>query len=214
MIIMTTKDDFNVMIGEISDYIGRHLRQIERELDRGVDPKRFELFCELKKAFSVANIVLHSVRMLCTGDNAQYESFVQPLLHSCFQLKKECEQEVLEAGLGKILSMIGFIASTLRLSDFAMAIFNTLQMYRPESEYPYIGAAIAQLDAGCFEEAVDMIRDNALRINPQNDLAKAILALAYTYLRRNTESLSLMEEIESNGRSEAAVNLVKAMLSV
>lgn len=211
---MTTQDNFNVMIGEISDYIGRHLRQIEKELDRGVNPKNFALFMELKKAFSIANIVLHSVRMLCAGNNMEYQSYVQPLMQSCFQLKKECEKDFLEAGLGKILSMIGFIASTLQLTDFAMAIFNTLQMYRPDSEYPFIGAAIAHLDAGSYDDAVTMIRDNALRINPQNDIAKAILALAYTYLRRDDESKSLMQEIESSGQSTAAVNLVKAMLSV
>jgi tetratricopeptide (TPR) repeat protein len=213
MIILAKQHNYNAMIEEISDYIGLHMRQIEKELKRGVTPRRFELFCELKKAFSVANIVLHSVRMQCAGNNEHYESYIEPLVNSCFRLKKECENDDLEVGLGKILSMLGFIASTLQLTDFAMAIFNSLQMYRPKSEYPFIGKAIAQLDIGCYKEAVDLLRNNALRINPQNDLAKAILAMAYTYLKRNADSMSLVKEIESRGQSEAAVNLAKALVS-
>ena len=95
----------------------------------------------------------------------------------------------------------------------ATTIFNGLKAARPDSELPYIGLAVASMNAGQYDEALEFLTEKAMKLNPDSCLAAAFAGLALRLAGRSDEARRELEKVVSRcGQDEAAVNMAKALL--
>ena len=112
----------------------------------------------------------------------------------------------------QLLTEIGFFAAGNGFFVEAEKIFEGIQAVRSESEYPHIGLAWAKINAHKPEEAIAVLKEKALKLNPDNDLAKSYLGLALRLANLNHESESVLQEVVESGRNAEAVNMARAVL--
>jgi len=106
---------------------------------------------------------------------------------------KEVEPELL-----RLLLRLGYMAAWQGWQREAVAIFQAVRAARPQSELPAIGAAVLAMMAGNSELAVQMLREEALRLNPDSDYAKAHLGCALRLNGQDEEGLKLLTDLEQN----------------
>lgn len=94
----------------------------------------------------------------------------------------------------------------------AHAIFEGLGEVRPESVYPAIGMAVAEMGAGHYEEAVGILRSKALRQNPGSAEVLCFLGLALKLAGRGSESEATLRQATSTG-DEQTRSLAQVLLS-
>jgi len=80
--------------------------------------------------------------------------------------------------LSQRLAEIGFMAGGYGLIPQSRIIFEGLQSALPDSEYPFIGLAMAHIHTGQVGEAVKILQEQALKQHPNSPLVRAFLALA------------------------------------
>ena len=112
----------------------------------------------------------------------------------------------------QMMMEIGLLASGYGYFDEAETIFNGLKSARPDSEYPIIGLAINRLNSNKAEEAVGLLRDKALVLNPANDLTKGFLGLAFKLAGFSSDSQAMLEEVVAGDADGQAVEMAKALL--
>ena len=95
----------------------------------------------------------------------------------------------------------------------ASQIYKALVVARPESEIPLIGYAVVTMNLGCHKEAISILEDKALKLNPKSDLAKSFLGLAYRLDGNNEKSKSLLESVVKSGSDEGAKHMAETLLS-
>ena len=103
----------------------------------------------------------------------------------------------------KLLTEIGFMAAAHCRVKEATTIFEGLQAMRPDSEYPAIGLAVAQLSGKHFDQAIKLLRENALAKNPDSADAKSFLGLALKMAGRTSESETPLKEAVASGNGAA-----------
>ena len=103
----------------------------------------------------------------------------------------------------KLLSEIGFMAAARCRVQDATTIFEGLQAARPDSEYPAIGLAVAQLSGKNYDQAIKLLRENALAKNPDSADAKSFLGLALKMAGRTSESDTVLKEAATSGKGPA-----------
>ncbi len=119
----------------------------------------------------------------------------------------------IQKGVFRIMWESGLVASNSGHFDDADTIFRGLNAIRPENEYPLIGLAANQMNMGKYTNAVDILKEQAFKINPENDLAKAYLALNYKVMKRVDDLEAVCNEIiEQDGADEAVVEMAKILL--
>lgn len=114
--------------------------------------------------------------------------------------------------LVKLLFETGFLASGIGMTEDAESIFNALKLIRPDSEYPIVGLAVTALNVGRNEEAVRILQDEALKINPASQIAKAFLGLSLKFSGMTDHSRKILEEVIADGTDEKATNMAQAIL--
>lgn len=107
---------------------------------------------------------------------------------------------------------IGMLASGHGFVEEAESIFSGLQEMRPEREEPIIGRALLKMNTGKPDEAVRILRDEAIKKNPKSDLAHAYLALALKLAGQVAEGLKVAEELSAKAENSEALRLAKAIL--
>jgi len=112
----------------------------------------------------------------------------------------------------KLLGQLGFMAGGRRMVAEADAITKALELLRPDSERPLIIRAFAQLNANNATEAVRILQDQALKINPQSTLAKGFLGLALHKAGRMGERDKVLNEVIEAGDDEDAVSFAQGLL--
>ncbi len=112
----------------------------------------------------------------------------------------------------KRLTEVGFLAAGYGSLEEAATIFSAVQQERPDSEYPHIGLAFAQLNAGKHDEAIATLRDKALEARSESSLAKAFLGLALHLAGRSGESNNHLEAVVASNDDPDAVALAKGLL--
>jgi hypothetical protein len=65
-----------------------------------------------------------------------------------------------------------------------------------------VGVAIARISAGCYEEAIDLLRDEVLPAEPEHMTAKCFLGLAMKQIGQTTEGNQLLEEVINRGNPD------------
>jgi hypothetical protein len=120
---------------------------------------------------------------------------------------------MIDSRLVQLLTEIGLMGAGHGCIAESEAIFEALMAVRPESELPVVGAAMARLGAGQPEEAVRLLRDKALKINPASDDARSMLGLALRLAGRSAESQAVLRELAETGSDPRAVSLARSLLS-
>ncbi|MBG0775379.1 MAG: hypothetical protein H0S85_02980 [Desulfovibrionaceae bacterium] len=119
------------------------------------------------------------------------------------EIRKELLQKVTE---------IGLLASNYGQVKEAEAIFEGLVAVRPDQETPYIGMAMAKMNSGSYDEALELLLEKALTINPESDLAKSFAALCYKLAGKPVEAKAAADFVVENGSDEAAVAMAKGVI--
>jgi|YelNatPaOPRAMG01_1025707.scaffolds.fasta_scaffold01323_14 Flp pilus assembly protein TadD len=117
-----------------------------------------------------------------------------------------------ENRLVKILMELGIMAGGYHWKDEAEKIFRGLRIMRPQAEEPFVGLALMWMMAGGQEEAVKLLKDEALSLHPESEVLKAYLALALKLAGRNHESEKIAKDLASAGKNETAVRFAENLL--
>ncbi|MEJ5301187.1 MAG: HrpB1 family type III secretion system apparatus protein [Thermodesulforhabdaceae bacterium] len=117
-----------------------------------------------------------------------------------------------ESRLVKILMELGMMASGYHWKDDAEKIFTGLRVMRPQAEEPFIGLALMWMMAGSNDEAVQILKNEALSRHPESEVVKAYLALALKLSGRTSESEQVARELIAAGKNEKALQFVENLL--
>ncbi|CAK0781504.1 conserved hypothetical protein [Gammaproteobacteria bacterium] len=107
---------------------------------------------------------------------------------------------------------IGLLAAGHGEIEAAHRIFDGMVAIRPDSEYPWIGKAIAELQAGRVTEASRLLRDEALKRNPKSLEAQAFLGLALTRAGFASEAETTLRVVSAADPDQAAGQMARALL--
>jgi len=111
----------------------------------------------------------------------------------------------------RMLTEIGFIASASGDTVRACRIFDALIMLRPHRAFPYIGKALAWMNAGKMQEAITVFeRAAVVDIDDQADIA-LYHALALQLASRSGESQRVLARIDLTAATPEAVRMVCSM---
>jgi len=113
----------------------------------------------------------------------------------------------------QLLMEAGFVAIGRGMFSEATAIFAGVAAIRPDNEMPIVGQAIAQLNSGRVAEAVGTLRNKALALKPDSQIAKSFLGLALKLEGFQAESRALLDEVVKNNSAPEAVALAQSLLA-
>ena len=119
----------------------------------------------------------------------------------------------IETRLIQRLMEAGYLAGGYGYFNESMRIFEGIKAVRPDSELPLIGMAVSAMNAGKNHEAIKILWEQALKLNPDSDLAKSFLGLALKLSGLNAESQIMLKEVINGGKNEAAIKLAQALTS-
>lgn len=111
--------------------------------------------------------------------------------------------------LYKLLMRIGFLAADCANVPVAEKLFKAIQMAKPTNETPFIGLAYSAILEGKFDEAVTVLKEKALKINPDSSTAKAYLGLALGCKGDKEASNTILKEVASSSESSTTANFAK-----
>ncbi|MCP3877878.1 MAG: hypothetical protein GY701_05715 [Sulfitobacter sp.] len=113
----------------------------------------------------------------------------------------------------KLLAELAFVAGGYGMLAQSDAITAGLEKARPDSERPHIIRAVARLNLQDIAGAERILRDEALKINPDSGMAKAHLGLALHMDGRKGERDRVLNEVISAADDEDAVALAKQLVN-
>ncbi len=107
----------------------------------------------------------------------------------------------------RALADLGFIAVSRGLDDHAAAIFDGLQVIRPEQEAGFIGRALVDLHRGDFGVAV-----KTLRALPPTDAARLFLGMALARDGETSEARTILEDVARTAAIAPMAELARGLL--
>ncbi len=117
--------------------------------------------------------------------------------------------QAVDGALLRLLAEIGFVATACGLWSHAEEVFNGVRAVRPNSEFPVISQALARMTVGDDRRAIELLKESALKINPDNSLAKSFLSLALKRSGQVNEAEDLIESIIHEHQDERSVEIAK-----
>lgn len=113
----------------------------------------------------------------------------------------------------KVLAELGFIAGGYGMIAQTEAIVGALQTLRPHSERPSLIEALARMNAQDAAGAERVLREQALKVNPDSAMARAYLGLAlHLQGRMNERDRALQEALAAGDADEDAATLARHLL--
>jgi predicted Zn-dependent protease len=112
----------------------------------------------------------------------------------------------------RLIGEIGFMACRSRNGKAATAIFTGLRELRPRHAFVFIGLAMARLCIGQPEEAVRILRDEALVLQPDDPELQVFLAIALKEALRVGESRRVLQGLVQGPEEAPAVKRLAATL--
>lgn len=109
----------------------------------------------------------------------------------------------------QLLMRIGFFASDCASFSVASNIFSALHKVRPQHESPLIGLAYNAILEGKFEQAVTILKEQALKVNPNSEAAKTYLGLALGCKGDKEASNLILQDVVQNGKEASNINFAK-----
>lgn len=100
--------------------------------------------------------------------------------------------------MAQLLAEIGFMAANHYYLEDALAIADGLRIVKPKSAVPYVIQALVDLSRRNATEAIKVLREKALPLEPDNESVKVVLAIALQKLGHNRESEEILVELTEN----------------
>lgn len=94
-----------------------------------------------------------------------------------------------------VLANTGTLASFYGLHENAQVILEGVRAVRPDNHYASISLAVTKINAYLLNEAIVILRDWVLKIDPGSLAAKCYLGLALKYSGHNHEGDGLLREV-------------------
>ena len=113
----------------------------------------------------------------------------------------------------RTLTEIGMIAAGRGLAAEALAIFESLQVLRPQRPFPYIGLALVRLNAGKPDEAVEVLERLGLAACPGDPDLRAFLGLALKLAQRPAESRRVLEVLLEEHPGADSARFARSLLA-
>ena len=121
---------------------------------------------------------------------------------------------VLDADDARILAEVGFLAAGRGDMGHADAIFQALRAVRPGRAYPWLGLALARLNAGSADEAVRLLEQGEASAMAERGLLAAWRGLALQLAGRKAESTRLLQACAQDGEGGEGVALARSLLGL
>ena len=116
--------------------------------------------------------------------------------------------------LARRLMEIGLLAANRAgLQKQAHPIFAGLRAARPQSELPLVGHGVAFLNTDNPREAGASF-EAALQINPENDIAKCYLGMAYQAIGWSAKSRKILADVIENGDDPEAASMARNFMNL
>lgn len=122
--------------------------------------------------------------------------------------QSELAQYPLSSDEIRLLAEIGFMAATAGQVVPATRIFEGLCILRPHQPFPYIGLALSRMFVGAWQDAIRILRDEGLRVNPDNPELQLYLCLALLVAQQPGQGERLLSALLVNGHLETAEKLL------
>jgi hypothetical protein len=110
----------------------------------------------------------------------------------------------------RLLAEIGFMAAGIGQSARAEKIFSAIAVLRPNTAAPYIGIAMARLNARDFEGAIRVLRDDGMKAVQDNAEIRVFLGLALGLANRAAESERVLRQVASENEASNAPEIAMA----
>jgi thioredoxin-like negative regulator of GroEL len=114
----------------------------------------------------------------------------------------------------RLLSEIGYAAAQHGLGRQAEPVFRALELCRPKSAAAGVGRALVALNRGQAEEAVRVLRQEALRAEPDSRSARALLGLALRLAGLSHESRQVLEALVADDGEDNSARMAREILAV
>lgn len=114
------------------------------------------------------------------------------------------------AELVRLLMRIGYWSVWNGLYAEAATLFSGARAARPQSEIPVLGMAVLAMAMQKPDSAVQLLRENAVPLNPGSELVQAHLGCALRLGGEESEGIAILERV-SHGR-DADARLMAANL--
>lgn len=100
------------------------------------------------------------------------------------------------------LTHSGALASFSGLHDNAQSILEGVRILRPENIYASMGLAVTKINANQLFDAIMILQDWVLKIEPKNLSAKCFLGLALKHSGREVEGNYFLKEVIQSAAEE------------
>lgn len=120
----------------------------------------------------------------------------------------DIDQELIQ-----LLAQLGLMAGAYRMAAEAEEITAVLEKARPDSEKPHIIRALTLINARDPVGATRILREKALKLNPDSATAKTFLGLALHMEGRSSERDQILTEVISAHDDEASVTVAKDLMN-
>lgn len=111
----------------------------------------------------------------------------------------------------QLLMQLGYVACGQGHPKSAATIFEGVAAVRPNTELPLIGLAVALLNQGKLKASCDLLIHCAGRMNPDNQLVKAIAGMIFRITGAQKESDIILDEVIESNSDPEAVALAKEL---
>lgn len=114
--------------------------------------------------------------------------------------------------LVRVLAELAFIAGGYGLVAQSDAIAAGLEVIRPDSERPHLVRAITRLNLNDAASAEHILREQALKANPNSSMAKAFLGVALHMQGRINERDRMLTTVTVADDDDDAVKIAQELL--
>jgi hypothetical protein len=127
--------------------------------------------------------------------------------------QRAIEEDGITSAQVRLLTEVGMLGAGHGLAAEAVAIFESLQVLRPDRPFPYIGLAVASLNGGRFDEAVEVLEKRGLAACPGDPDVLAFLGLALKLAQRPGESRRVLEAMLRDHPGAESAGFARGLLA-
>ncbi|MGD8833433.1 MAG: tetratricopeptide repeat protein [Desulfobacteraceae bacterium] len=192
---------------EVMTGLDGHVDKIALVLNQGVVMDDFNRLSSLKKAIQTSQKILKAV-----WNKSTLSDTTQTFLDSMdFQLLVHEDDGLALSEFMKI----GFIAAFGDMAKEAENLFGCLYAIWPEKEDNLLVClGLSKSLNGDFDNAMKILKDKVLKIDPENDYAKIYIASMYKVAYKEPDRAKrMLKQIIGSSKNEDAVKIAKDMMN-
>jgi predicted Zn-dependent protease len=111
----------------------------------------------------------------------------------------------------RLLIDIGYVSTGSGRKRDAENIFESVIAARPTQELPFVAYSFMRMVFGEYVEALHLLVEKALKINPKSEMAQAFYGLLLHQVGRKSESDIILGDIMNNGEDKDAYQLAESI---